>query len=412
MIAYHFPPVAGSSGVLRTLKFSKYLPECGWQPIVLSVTPGAYADRSSAQLGDIRPDVVVRRSFALDVSRHLSLRGRYPGWLALPDRWASWLASAIPVGLALVRRYRPDILWSTYPIATAHLVGLALNRLTGIPWVADFRDPMTDEAYPPELTKRKVYRWIERKALTHCTLATVTTRGTLRMWEKSYPHIPRARLQIIANGYDEEDFCSAELSASGSQPRKSRVTLVHSGVVYPSERDPRALFGALAKLRLSDAISEDNFRIVLRATGHDEYLRKLIVENGIEDIVKLEPAIPYRFALKEMLDADGLLLMQASNCNHQIPAKLYEYIRARRPVLALTDPGGDTAAALREVGLDSIVKLDSEREIMEHLQLFLCQIRAMTAPLPSLDSVASLSRRARTFELGRLFDSIVEGAKG
>lgn len=406
MIAYHFPPVAGSSGVHRALKFSQYLPEHGWQPLVLSVTPGAYQHTSPAQLADIRPDIVVRRAFALDTARHLSLKGRYPGWLALPDNWASWVLSAVPAGLMLALKYRPDVLWSTFPIATSHLIGLTLRRLTGIPWVADFRDPMTDVSYPGDPVRRRAHLWIERQTLKRCARAVMTTPGTLERYVGNFPDIPRARYSVIANGYDEENFRAAEAQAAGAAHRDTRITLVHSGLLYPQERDPRALFAALARLRASGLVSAADFRIVLRATGHDDYLRPLIAQHGITDVVALEPAIAYRLALEEMLRADGLLVLQASDCNHQIPAKLYEYIRARRPILALTDAVSDTAAVMREAGLDTVAPLSSEAAIVEQLQRFIGRIRAGTAARPSEEAVARNSRRARTAELARLFDSI------
>src|SRR4051812_32426823 len=123
LIAYHFPPLRGSSGIQRTLRFARYLPEFGWQPAVLTATPGAYPEVAPASIAEIPAGVPVHRALALDTARHLALAGRYPGFLARPDRWKSWWLSAVPAGLALVRRFAPDALWSTYPIATAHAIG-------------------------------------------------------------------------------------------------------------------------------------------------------------------------------------------------------------------------------------------------------------------------------------------------
>jgi hypothetical protein len=91
MIAFHFPPCAGSSGQQRTLGFSRYLPSYGWSPVLLTPHPRVYERVSDDQLGDIPPDLPVKRTLALDTSRHMAIKGRYPGWLALPDKWSSWL---------------------------------------------------------------------------------------------------------------------------------------------------------------------------------------------------------------------------------------------------------------------------------------------------------------------------------
>jgi hypothetical protein len=135
-------------------------------------------------------------------------------------------------------------------------------------------------------------------------------------------------------------------------------------------------------------------------------LRELIRRHAIEAITELAPALPYKAALSEMLAADGLLLLQASNCNEQIPAKLYEYLRAGRPILALTDPAGDTAATLRAAGIDTITPLTSPAEISAALIDFIRMARLGTAPLASAGTVASHSRAARTIELATLFNRI------
>ncbi|WP_228894334.1 glycosyltransferase [Pseudoduganella aquatica] len=408
MIAYHYPPMRGSSGIQRTLKFSQYLPQSGWGPVMLSAHPRAYSNPGDDQMADIPASVPVTRAFALDTARHLSVGGRYAGFMALPDRWASWCLGAIPAGWRLIRRHRPAVIWSTYPIASAHLIGLVLRRLTGLPWVADLRDPMTDVSYPEDPRTRRVFQWIERKTIEHCTVAVCTTPGAIKTYEARFPAIPRERYRLIENAYDEENFADAERGGAAAAPgaHGGPLTLVHSGIIYPSERDPVPLFQALAALKRQGAVSAASVRVVLRATAHDDYLGDLIAEHGIADLVQLAPHVPYRDALAEMLNADGLLILQASNCNHQVPAKLYEYLRARRPILALTDSDGDTAATLRQAGIDSIAPLDQKDAIIAILPRFLEQVRSGTAPLASAAVIAAHSRRARTEQLALLLDQV------
>lgn len=405
MIAYHYPPMRGSSGIQRTLKFSQYLPEFGWEPIVLTAHKRAYSSTSDDQIGEISDKVAVYRAFAVDTFKHLSFKGRYLGLLALPDRWISWWLGAIPMGLYLIRKYRPDVIWSTYPIATAHLIGLNLCRLAGIPWVADFRDPMTDVDYPSDQRKRLIYQWIEERTLAYCTRAVLTTPGAIEDYKKRFPQIPASKFHLIENGYDEENFTTAEAGVVKEQKNKAFV-LIHSGVIYPSERDPIQFFEALATLSQQGIISHASFSVILRATGHDEYLLRLIAQYEIGDVVTLAPPIPYCEALAEMLTADGLLLLQASNCNNQIPAKLYEYLRAGRPILALTDPAGNTAVALKKAGIDTIAPLDCKNDIMRALLRFIALAERSSAPIASMAEVLASSRRSRTRELGNLLDMV------
>lgn len=408
MIAYHFPPVAGSSGVQRTLKYSQYLPEFGWQAAVLSVHPRAYERTDGGQLEEVPATVPVVRAFALDAARHLRILGRYPGILAIPDRWVSWLLGGIPAGLGLIRQWRPNLLWSTYPVATAHLLGLVLSRLSGIPWVADFRDSMTEPGYPAASAQWRAFRSIESRTVMRAERCVFTTPGAARMYRERYPQVAASRMTIIENAFDEENFRAVEEQGRLDRlERDAPLTLLHSGVLYPSERDPSALFEALSHLKATKRLSAGDVQVVLRATGHDDLHAEAIRRFDIEDLVRLAPPLPYSYALREMLQADALLLLQAASCNHQIPAKLYEYLRARRPVLALTDPAGDTAGALRAAGITSIVRLDDARSIESALPAFLARVRSASADVASDAVVQANTRRARTRSLARLFDDVL-----
>lgn len=408
MVAFHFPPQRGSSGIQRTLKFTQHLPKLGWQPLVLSAHRRAYAASSDDQMGDIPGDLVVRRAFAFDSARHLAVRGRYLQASALPDRWISWLFGAVPAGLKLIRQYRPRVIWSTYPIPTAHLIAYCLQRYTGLPWIADMRDPMTEKGTPSVPLVWRCYRWVERLTVRNCTRLVFTTPGAQAVYRARYPDVPASRFRVIENGYDEDDFVRAtENYTPAKRAPGGPLVLLHSGIIYPLERDPAPMLDALGELRRQGLISPDNLRLVLRAAVHEDLLAELIARFKLEGIVTLEPHIPYRAALAEMLDADGLLVMQAKHCNAQIPAKLYEYMRARRPILALTDPDGDTAATLRAAGIDTIAKLDSKEDIMRGVLRFMDLLRNGTAPLPPENASQTYSRRSRSNELAALLNEVL-----
>lgn len=409
MIAYHFPPVRVSSGIQRTLKFANYLLDHDWKALVLTVDPRAYDNISSDQVHEIPSEVVVKRAFALDTARHLSLKGRYLGWMALPDRWVSWCFGGVYSGLALIKQYRPKVLWSTYPIATAHVLGLILQRISGIPWIADFRDSMTEDGYPTNPLQRKFYLWIERQTVKHCSRAVFTTPGAIRMYAERYPEIPLSRWALIPNGYDEENFARAERSEAylnALAHKTGQKVLLHSGILYPSERDPTQFFMALAELQQAGILEPRGFKVILRATGHDDLYRQFIRKFGLENLVFLEPNVGYETALAEMLSVDGLLVFQASNCNHQIPAKIYEYLRAKRPILALTDPKGDTASVLRAAGISTIVPLDDEVAIAGLLRDFVTDTQGLKDVIASEATIAEHSRQSRTRLLVKLLDDV------
>ena len=186
---------------------------------------------------------------------------------------------------------------------------------------------------------------------------------------------------------------------------------MHSGVLYPEERDPRPFFAAVKQLKSTGVIDAGSLRIVLRATGNDAHYAPELAAAAIDDIVQLAPPVGYRQALQEMLTADGLLLFQASMCNHQIPAKVYEYMRAGRPILALTDPVGDTANVLECARTGVIADLRSADDIATRLQGFVEQLKAWRAVGTPPERAALHSRRSRTAELARLFESICPPAR-
>jgi hypothetical protein len=190
-------------------------------------------------------------------------------------------------------------------------------------------------------------------------------------------------------------------------PRSARITLLHSGIIYRSERDPTQFFAALAALRSKGVVSADNLQLILRASGSEADFQGQVTRLGIADIVRFEAAIDYVAALREMLTVDGLVLLQAANCNSQIPAKLYEYLRARRPILALTDPAGDTAQTLDALGAGTIARLDSAAEIEAALLRFLQEIRGGTARLATTAAVATYSREHQAGEFAALLDRVV-----
>lgn len=418
MVAYHYPPCRGSSGLQRTLSFTRYLRSSGWMPLVVSADPRAYTTTGNDQLSDIPSSVIVRRAFALDTARQLSIRGRYLGWMALPDQWVSWLFWAVPVALRLIQEQKPLVIWSTYPIATAHLIGYVLHQFTRLPWVADFRDPMTEidpvtqKRFPANPRLFWVRAWIERLVVKHCTRAVFVTSGALRIYQHRYPEVPSERWALIPNGYDEEVFASVKQIDPSLVQQKEPITLLHSGVLYPTpDRDPRPFFRAVAQLKKDGILSARTFKVILRASGSEHLYRDAILRLGIEDLVVLEPAISYRAALTEMLNVEGLLLFQGHDSNPAVPAKLYEYIRARRPIFAMVDGQGATASVLRETGVGMLAPLDSEEAIAVGLKTFLEEIRNGTAPVASEESIALHSREYRTKELASLLDSIATGVR-
>lgn len=363
---------------------------------VLTIRADAYEDSAKENLALVSKDVSVERAWGLDSRRHLSVLGRYPLLLALPDRWQSWILGGFIRGSRIVREWRPNALMSTYPIPSAHAIGFLLRRKFNLPWIAEFRDPMLQADYPPRALERWSFQKLEKLIFANSSEVVVTTEGCRRMYLERFPEFDGRRISVISNGYDPEMF--AETACPGGDAQ-GRLTLLHSGLLYPDERNPEAFFRALASLKGSGFLERFNIEFRLRATGNDEYYRNMIASHGLTSIVNIAPRISYIAALEEMRSTSALMIFQADNCNDQIPAKIYEYMYCRKPILAFTDPEGETGRLLGELGVEHIVKLEDERQIEQTLKDFLPRLARDRAFVIPDGAVTRYSRASLSSEL-------------
>jgi len=355
MIAYHYPPEGGSSGVLRTLKFSKYLPQHGWTPHVLTLWESLYPAKDEGLLGDVPPEAVVHRTFALNSARHLAIQGRHLALLTVPDRFISWLPFGVARGLRVIRQTGIRVLYSTSPPPTTHLIAVGLKALTGLPWVADFRDPWVEEGfYPlPGTLRYRVETILEQHVIRRADRVTVTTPYLQREFISRYPQLTPDTVQVIYNGYDEMDFQHVQ-----SPGRSAQFEILHAGLVTPEFRDPRPLLQAVTSLIADGSLPRHEVRITF--LGGDTYVHSqdfgaLVKQFGLEDAVSVCGRVSHREALQRQGQAAVLLLLQASDDTRSlIPAKAFEYLRIGRPILALTLAGA-TADLLQGMAYCSVV---------------------------------------------------------
>ena len=392
----------------RALKVVRYLREDGWQPIVLTVDARAYSKTNTSQLAEIPPDVPVCRAFGLDATRHFAIRGRYLGFLAWPDPWVSWWPAAVWAGRRLIRRHQPCAIWSTFPITTTNLVAMHLARWSRLPWIADLRDPMTLDGYPADPMRFRYARWIERKTVDLASHVVFTAEYTRRIYAERYPGLDE-RSVLIPNGYDESNF--PDHTGRNRIPNE-RLTLLHSGALQPKGRNPRTFFEALKKLKKAARISSSSLRIVFRACGFEQQYREMAELLSVADLVAFEGHLPYDQAISEMVDADGLLIFQGSIYNHAVPAKVYEYFFARRPILGILDKTGETQRVLQNVGIKSTASIDNAEEIADHLGDFIDNLAGDSYFLPARSLIESFSRQKQTQKLSAVLRQVASDQAG
>ena len=216
-----------------------------------------------------------------------------------------------------------------------------------MPWVADFRDPWVED--PPEpgapngLVFRSVNRWLERRTIRDAAAVVTSTTQLRDMLRRRYPQEAATKIHAILNGYDEADFVGAPVAPAS---RGERLRIVHAGSINAEFRDPRPLFASVAKLVREGVLDAQS--IELRFIGGGPFgdspeVRQAAADAGLRDAVAFLPRVPYEQSLRELATADVLLLLQASDDTVSlVPAKLYEYLRAQKPTLAMVREGAVT----------------------------------------------------------------------
>jgi len=406
LVPFHFPPIQGSTGASRSFEFARWLPDYGWDVTVLTVSPRAYPKTSDDMDHLLPAEAKVVRAFALDASRHLAVAGRYFRWTSLPDRWSSWIISGVIKGLIQIFRERPDIIYTTYPTPSSHVIGLLLHMFTGIPWVAEFRDPMVEEDYPAAGRERNMRIRLENAVFRATSRLVAVTPSAAAYYEERSGRPPGYVVEI-PNGYSDSLTSIVERSAStGPDEKPARVKILHSGVLYEDVRSPRELLLAIQDLVRDGAVNSNDVEFVFRGSGNEVGYNEYAAELGIESLVKFLEPISYTVAYEELAHADALLLMQGEQCNRQIPAKLYEYCALRKPILSLADPDGDTGRIVESLGLGRTVALEDRQSMRDHIPEFLAALSNGRASVLSESTVARMSRRARAEDLARVLDRV------
>ena len=407
MVAYHYPPEGSSSGVLRTLKFSRYLPAYGWRPHVLTLRESVYPVRDESLKAEIPAEAVVHRTAGWDTARHFAIRGRHLEWMAIPDGYISWLPFAVRRGLQLINGTIIDALFSTSPKPTAHLIAAVLRKRAGIPWIADFRDPWIEaDVYPrPGSLRWRIETRLEAAVVRGADRITVTTPELRDEMLRRYPDVSPERVVVVYNGYDEEDFAD---TARRIEP-PPRFELIHAGMVTPEYRDPVPLLRAVARLCEQRDVSRDDVRMVFLGAGQyvkSTAFRETVGSLHLTDVVQVLERVAHRQSLHHLYRAAVLVVLQAQDAGSLIPAKAFEYLRVGRPILALTSRGA-TARLIRESGMGTVVEPQSIDAITDALVTLYRTWRSEPGSLVQAAGLTRFSRASLTGELARLLDQLL-----
>jgi hypothetical protein len=391
IVTYHVPP-SGAVAALRMVGWARHLPACGWG--VGFVAPPTVPDEplDETLLRRLPPETAI---FPVPYPQSYPVRQ-----LRRFVHHAVWLPRALPALRRAVRDFQPDAVLTSGPPHCVHALGLWLKRKTGLPWVADFRDPFwSGIRYPPSWFPWSRWERIwERRYLRAADVVLANTPRSCAALQDAHPGLHH-KVTFLTNGFDPECFPSMEA------PVNARFTLLHAGELYAG-RDPRPLLDALATLDRTRPPEEPPWRFVLlgRTTEGSLDLEAAIRERGLEHVVEIGGHVPYGEALEAMTRADLLVLVHTHGRKISIPAKLFEYFGAARPILALTDGDSDTAWALAASGLPHRVvpPLDATA-----IATALTELRSARPTAPDQARLAGFTRARLAIALAAYLDTIV-----
>ena len=424
IITYYWPP-SGGSGVQRWVKFSKYLPSQGWQPVIYtpenpdmpSIDQSLYSDipgeaeiikrpiteiysiyrRVSGNKGGGEVNPINSQKKTLKQKLMLAIRGN----LFIPDPRISWLRPSVRFLKKYLREHPVDVIVSTGPPHSMHLIAREVSKATGIPWVADFRDPWTRMFYFKHLAlsdwARKKHEKLEKMVLDDASAVVAVSP----LVQEEFKTMTGNRIELVTNGYDPEDFGQV-VEPDG------HFNIVHTGL-FASDGNPETLWKVLSDLCREDARFADQLRIRLVGKNdtmildsiHAAGLERNLVDLGYRD---------HTVAVREQMGSTMLILPLRKEPEYRatLPGKLFEYLGSQRPVLGIGQTDGAMARILADTGAGETFEWDDEAGIRTYVLKRWEKFLAGDDDSVPDNNIEQYSRKATARKMAALLESLID----
>lgn len=366
IISYYWPPTGGS-GVQRWVKFSKYLPAEGWQPVIYTPeNPEMLAEDTSLE-SEVPPEAeVIRRKIVEPYGLYRKLTGKgkegktevnpanaskknfkeklslfIRGNFFIPDPRCFWIQPSARFLKKYLREHPVDVIVSTGPPQSMHLIARKVAKASGTPWVADFRDPWTKLFYFKHLGLTRlsaaIHRKLEKKVLDSADVIVAVSP----LVREDFLSMTDTPVELITNGFDEDDF-KGEINADGL------FNITHTGL-FASDGNPENVWSVLARMCDEDTLFKEKLRIRLAGKTDREIIGS-IKAHGLEGNLVDLGYQDHMDAVREQRMADILLLPLRKEPEYKavLPGKLFEYLAARKPILGIGQDDGAMAGIIRE----------------------------------------------------------------
>jgi glycosyltransferase involved in cell wall biosynthesis len=404
VIAYYFPPM-GLSGVQRITKFVKYLPEFGWNPVVLTSNTSAYYAFDDSMLDELNERNIKIYRTDEDVTKHIkkvnSNNLSYPSkfrqkvqsmilqTFLQPDSRRFWLKNAMKKADEIMAENRIDVILATAPPFTDFLIAKKIAKKYDIPFVVDYRDLWVDNPYYYYATVfHKNYAIkLERKVLNTAARVIVITRDMKNKLLNRYRILNNNEVCIIPHGFDSEDF--EKVQEINKKPNKFVIT--HSGI-FSADLTPTYFFKALALIFEEKPELKKDFEIRFVGILQKKF-QKQIIKLGLEDIIHTTKYVQHADAVKNLLESDVLWMMVPNSI--VTPSRMYEYMGAKKPMI-ISSPESELTRIAESTKAAIITDYKSVPELKNAILDYYKKWKTNTLPIPDNSIIEKFDRRGLT----------------
>ncbi len=425
-ISYYWPP-SGGSGVQRPLKFVKYLRDFGWEPIVFTVSNGEYPELDPSLAKEIPKGIKIIYSKIFEPYTYYKkfvgqkkedkinpnfFTQEKKGWkeklaiwirsnFFIPDARVAWVKPSIKKLTQYCKENQVDVIITTGPPHSAHLIGLVVKENTGIPWIADFRDPWTNIDFYSNLSLTQwadaKHRKLEKKVLQNADKVLMVGET----WGKELEEIGKRSVTIISNGFDPDDFDQSIIDLD------AKFSIVHLGM-FSKGRNHEVLWKALSQLCNENQDFANDLELCFYGKydiSAVEYMNKYKLKN----FTKFHSYIPHHEIVKVQKRAQVLFLSvnNTPNVKGIITGKIYEYLAVNRPILCIGDTTGDAAKVIQETKSGYISGFEDLETLKSNISQLYTQYKNPSLAIKSND-IEKYSRKYLTGMLAQSLDSVIK----
>jgi glycosyltransferase involved in cell wall biosynthesis len=416
IVCYDFPRIS-NAGVIRIYQFAKRLPEFGWQPVILTAQPADEKRQDNVEISDGElpcPKITVAtsrfavpmysdHSAAADAFRSngsMTALARFAAQFAVPDGKIGWLIPAVKRGVQIAREYPIQACFSVSPRPTAHFVAYRIARRLDIPWIADFVLPWSDAYW---LARRpSLVTWLDER------IESFVVRSAQRI-SVAYPELARSlvarhgavcedKIAVVPTGFDEELFVGVDPTPP------AKFTVVYPGNHFCEEgRDGEYFLKTIDEWIDRAPWLKDKVEFVFIGKRDDVLLQQRAVMAHPE-VIRIEPLVSHRACIQAILSSH---LCVVNTVGNRIPAKVYECMRAGKPILALTEPGSHLATLLEQYSKAFVFPPGNTSGIRQTLEIVLRQSDLKT--FLSTDAARSAAKYCSIHSaemIARIFDQL------